>query len=385
MTQADHTWIELNPAAITHNVSLFREHIGPDVRLMIPVKANAYGHGIANMAPAFVEAGADWLGVHSLQEALSVREAGVTCPILIVGYVPFGGLEEVVRRGFHLTVSTWDTAELMARAASKLDTQGKIHIKIETGTNRQGVCHKELLMLARFVYDSPHLSLEGCSTHFANIEDTTDHDFAMGQIERFRSELQTLKEHGIEPRLRHTACSAAAMLFEETHFDMVRTGIAMYGLWPSRETFVSLKKEERDIFPLRPILSWKTLVAQVKDVPAGEYVGYGCSFRTTRDIKLAILPIGYYDGYDRGLSNIGYVLIRGRRAPIRGRICMNLCMVDVTDIPGVQQEDEVVLLGEQGDETIHADLLASMTGTIHYEVVARLPHHIPRYLRGEGD
>lgn len=377
---AQHTWIALCREAIAHNVRLFRQHVGPDVRLLVPVKANAYGHSIREMAPALVEAGVDWLGVHSLPEAIEVQDTGIQAPVLIVGYVPFAGLKEVVTRGFHLTVSTWETAEAMARAAAELGMIGRVHIKIETGTNRQGVRQRELQILARFVVDSPHLSLEGCSTHFANIEDTTDHTYALGQLANFQTEIDALAAHDIAPKLCHTACSAAAMLFKETHFDMVRTGIAMYGLWPSRETFVSLHQDNRDAFPLRPILSWKTMIAQIKDVPAGEYVGYGCSFRTTRDIRLAILPIGYYDGYDRGLSNIGYVLVHGKRAPIRGRICMNLTMVDVTDIPGVQQQDEVVLIGEQGDETISVDLLASLIGTINYEVVARLPHHIPRTL-----
>ena len=168
------------------------------------------------------------------------------------------------------------------------------------------------------------------------------------------------------------------MLFGTTHFDMVRVGIASYGLWPSRETYVSLLEGGKSSFPLQPVLSWKTMIAQIKDVPAGEYIGYGCTYRTTRDIRLAILPIGYYDGYDRGLSNMGYVLIRGQRAPIRGRICMNLTMVDVTDISVVQQEDEVVLIGHQGEEQITADQLAAATGTIHYEFVARLSERIPR-------
>lgn len=379
MAGQQHTWIENSTSALAHNIRLFRKHIGDDVKLLVPVKAEAYGHGIQTLAPEMDRAGVDWFGVHSLSEALEVRAAGVEKPVLILGYVPFEALDQVVTGGFRLVVSSWETADALARAAAAHHAVVPVHIKVETGTNRQGVCGRELKILARFVADSPHLHLEGCETHFANIEDTTNHKYAMSQLERFQQEMAMLEELGIRPDIKHTASSAATMLFASTHFDMVRVGIAAYGLWPSRETYVSLLEEGGSTLPLQPVLSWKTIVAQIKDVPAGAYIGYGCSYRTTRDIRLAILPIGYYDGYDRGLSNIGYVLIRGMRAPIRGRICMNLTMVDVTDIPNVRQEDEVVLIGQQGDEALPVDQLASMVGTIHYEFVARLPRHIPRY------
>ncbi len=376
----EHTWIELSKQALVHNICLFRKHIGEETLLLVPVKANAYGHGIAEMVPQLAEAGVDWFGVHSLQEAIQVQDTGVEKPILILGYVPRGELGQVVERGFRLVVSTWETVDALARVAAAQKKMVPVHIKVETGTHRQGVCGQELQILARYVIDSPHLSLEGCETHFANIEDTTDHSYAMKQLEHFQDEMQVLASSGIQPKLKHTASSAATMLFASTHFDMVRVGIAAYGLWPSRETYVSLLERGKASFPLQPVLSWKTIIAQIKHVPAGAYIGYGCSYRTTRDIRLAILPVGYYDGYSRGLSNTGYVLIRGHRAPIRGRICMNLTMVDVTDIPVVHQEDEVVLIGQQGEERISVDQLAATTGTIHYEFVARLPQHIPRTL-----
>lgn len=379
MTSSEHTWIELDEAAVMHNIGLFRRHIG-DKLLMVAVKGNAYGHGLREIVPMFVRAGIDWFGVHSLDEAIGVRDAGAENNVLILGYVPFERLADAVQRDFHMVIASWETADALARVAASQQKVVPVHIKIETGTNRQGVDGRELQILARFVEDSPYLRLEGLTTHFANIEDTTDHNYAMRQLERFEQQSDSLAKHGIKAEMRHTASSAATMLFRSTHFDMVRLGISAYGLWPSRETYVSLLQEGHSVFPLRPILSWKTLVSQLKEVKAGAYIGYGCSYRTTRDIRLAVLPIGYYDGYDRGLSNIGYVLIRGKRAPVRGRICMNLMMVDVTDIPEVQQEDEVILIGYQGDEHISADLLASMIGTINYEFVTRLPHHIPRLI-----
>lgn len=374
------TWIELSRAAIQHNVGLFRQHLSPSTKLLVPVKGNGYGHGLKEIAPAFVEAGADWLGVHSLQEAIEVQKTGVTVPILLLGYVPYEGLEEVVARGFRAMVTTWETAEALARAAAAQEKVVPVHLKLETGTNRQGLRGRELLILARSVADSRHLHLEGCYTHFANIEDTTDHRYAMRQLTAFQEEIKNLEAHGITIPLKHTAASAATLLFPETHYDLARVGIASYGLWPSKETYVSLLKEGKKVWTLRPVLSWKTIVSQIKEVKAGEYVGYGCTYRTTRDIKIAILPIGYYDGLDRGVSNLGHVLIRGQRAPIRGRVCMNLTMVDVTDIPGVLQEDEVVVIGRQGEEEVSADQMAAWIGSIHYEVVTRLLSEIPRKL-----
>ena len=225
---------------------------------------------------------------------------------------------------------------------------------------------------------SAQLELEGICTHFANIEDTTDHSFAETQIETFGRIGETLANAGFEISVRHAACSAAALLFTRTHLDLARLGISLYGLWPSRETYVACLERGKPALELRPALTWKTRVAQVKQVPEGSFIGYGCTYRATRDARIAVLPVGYYEGYGRSLSGVAHALIRGRRAPIRGRICMNMCMADVTDIEGVEQEDEVVLLGSQGDERVSAEQMASWSGTISYEVVARIHADLPR-------
>jgi len=185
---------------------------------------------------------------------------------------------------------------------------------------------------------------------------------------------------GIDVPIRHAACSAATLLFGRTHLDLVRVGISLYGLWPSRETYVSLLERGKPTIELRPALCWKTRVAQVKTVPEGSYVGYGCTYRATRRSQIAVLPVGYHEGYDRGLSGVAHVLLRGRRAPVRGRVCMNLTMVDVTDVPEVELEDEVTLLGRQGGQRVTADDLAGWIGTISYEVVARIRPGLPRIL-----
>jgi alanine racemase len=187
---------------------------------------------------------------------------------------------------------------------------------------------------------------------------------------------------GGRPPIVHTACTAAAILFPKTHFTMLRTGIGLYGLWPSRETRISVRERGGPVPDLRPVLSWKTRLVQVKELPEASYVGYGCSYRTTRRTRVGVLPVGYADGYDRALGNRAHVLVRGRRAPVIGRICMNLCMVDVTDVPESRLDDEVVLLGADGDERISAETLAEWAGTINYEVVSRISPLLPRIVRG---
>jgi len=297
---------------------------------------------------------------------------------MVMGYVPLDRLAGVVDHDLDLVVYNEAALEPLERAAAQADRPARVHLKIETGTHRQGIAEADVPSFAGRVDASPGLELRGISTHFANIEDTTDHGFARTQIEAFERVHATLREAGHEVPLRHAACSAAALLFDRTHLDLARVGISLYGLWPSKETYVSCLEHGRPTLDLRPVMSWKTRVAQVKAVPEGAFVGYGCTYRTTRDSRIAVLPVGYFEGYDRGLSGVAHVLVRGRRAPVRGRVCMNMCMVDVTDVPGVEVEDEVVLLGRQGDERISAEQLAQWCGTITYEIVCRIHPSLPR-------
>jgi len=231
--------------------------------------------------------------------------------------------------------------------------------------------------LAKLIKKYPQINIEGIYTHYANIEDTTNHSYARQQLKRFKEAIELLKKNGIKIPLKHTACSAAVILFPETYFDMVRLGISMYGLWPSPETFVSAKEKSRKL-NLEPALTWKTKIAQIKQIKAGTPISYGLTERVSQDSKIAVLPIGYWDGYDRKLSGIGNVLIRGRRCKVLGRVCMNMIIVDVSHISDVKLEDEVVLLGKQESEEITADELAQKIGTINYEVVTRINPLIPR-------
>ena len=367
-------WVEVSEAALRNNVAEFRRRLGPQVQLGAVVKSNAYGHGMLEVAAIARAAGAQWLCVNNLDEGIALRAAGHDAPVLVMGYIELARLDGVVEHGLRPVLYNPESVDRLEALAARAGVQVPVHVKVETGTHRQGVLEKDLPAFAARIRKSPHLVLEGMSTHFANIEDTTDHGMAETQIAAFDRARQALAPVAV----RHAACSAAALLFTRTHLELARIGISLYGLWPSKETYVSCLERGKPTLDLRPVMTWKTRVAQVKEVPEGGYVGYGCTWRAGRNSRIAVLPVGYHEGYDRGLSGIAHVLVRERRAPVRGRICMNMCMVDVTDIPGVAVEDEVVLLGGQGEERISAEQLASWCGTISYEVVSRIHPALPR-------
>jgi len=316
-------WIELDRAALSHNLKQFRALVGPERKVLAMVKANAYGHGMAQVAALALAEGADWLGVHSLEEGVSLRDQGIQTPILISGYVALSDLEEAVVRGLRLTVYNPEAIERLGRLCQDRRLQAYVHIKLETGTHRQGVDPGKLGAMIEQLRQYPGIVLEGISSHFADIEDTTDHSYARRQLKSFNRSLAELKEKGLRVPLRHMSCTAAAILLPETHFDMLRVGIGLYGLWPSKETYVSCLQQDRDPLELNPVLAWKARIAQVKSIPKGAFVGYGRTFRSTRSTRLAVIPIGYSDGYPRHLSNIAHVLIKGQRAPLRGRVAMS--------------------------------------------------------------
>ncbi len=371
------TWVEINKNNLLHNLEQFKNLIGDNVKIMGVVKSNAYGHGLTEVANIISDE-VDWLGVDSLIEALKLREIGIKKPILVLGYTELADLKEAVKNNISLTVYNKETIEKLGKIPiHNPNLNPKIHIKIETGTSRQGVLEKDLVEFVKFIKQFPSIEVQGLSTHYANIEDTTDSSFAMSQLEAFSRATEILKNEGVEVPLRHTACSAATILFPETRFEMVRLGISMYGLWSSKETKAVAKNKNLEL-DLKPILTWKTIVAQIKNIPADTSVGYGLTERVSRDSKIAILPIGYYDGYDRKLSSVGTVLIREKRCKVLGRVCMNMIIVDATDVEKIETEDEVVLLGRQGREEVSAEDLAGKIGTINYEVVTRINLLIPR-------
>ena len=403
------TWVEVDVAALAHNVAVLRAAANSGGRrsgqpgagaplLCAMVKGNAYGHGLLVAGRALVAAGVDWLGVGDVGEALALRQAGVDQPLLAVCHIAANQMDEAVACDLRMVVYDAQTVAAAAAAGLAAHPNGppvRLHLKLDTGTNRQGVSGPAAVALAGLIVRTPGVQLEGVSTHFANIEDTTDHRFARRQLERFAADLAAIRTalgaagEPPQPLLVHASNTAAVMLWPEVCGDLVRFGIGAYGLCPSNETLVSARECGRSTVDLRPALTWKTRIVQLRAVPAGEWVGYGCTWRTVRDSRLAVLPVGYYDGYDRRLSGVGQVLVGGQRAPVVGRVAMNMIVVDVTDSPAVQAGDEVVLLGRQAraaqgeaeqvePEQISADEMAAWLGSIHYEVVTRINERIPR-------
>ena len=370
--------VEISRSALVHNIREFRRIVGRRRLFLAVVKANAYGHGLVETSAIAVAEGVDWLGVNSVEEGVALRDAGIGVPVLVLGYAPLGVLEEAAARDLSLTVYNRETVRRLAALAARSGRTVRLHVKVETGTWRQGVVPKDLAAFVRNIRKHRGLVVEGLSSHFANIEDTTKHDYPRLQLDCYRTACQELEAAGLSVPMKHMSCTASTILFPEPEFNLARVGIGLYGLWPSKETYLSAVLEKKEPPSLRPVLSWKARIAQIKKVPSGAFIGYGCTYRTTRPTVLAVIPVGYYDGYDRRLSNAAHVLIKGRRAPVRGRVAMDFFMADVTDIPGVKLEDEATLLGADGRERIAAEDLAALAGTIGYEILARINPLIPR-------
>ena len=366
------TWLEVDLSAIGQNAHLVKELVGPDTQVLVSLKADAYGHGALRVARTVLHNGASWLGVATVSEAEPLRTAGITAPILVFGYTAPWQAREAVRLNLRATVYALESARALARAARDLGHDVRVHVKIDTGMARLGLRAEDISAIMDFVAELrelPGLIMEGIFTHFATA-DSADQTYALRQLDRFLAVLAALEERGLRPPLVHAANSAAMLTLPEARFDMVRPGVAIYGLSPSEEVRLP------DGF--QPALAFKTQVAQVKDVPAGEGISYGAAYITEAPARIAVLPVGYADGFRRAPANWGEVLVRGRRAPLVGRVCMDQCMIDVTAIPGVRQGDEVVLIGRQGGDELTAEAVAARLGTISYEVVAELLARVPR-------
>lgn len=348
--------------------------MGADVKLAPVVKSEAYGHGLGIAARAFVDGGADWLCVHAPEEAHQLATLGLDRPILILGPVTPAHQAEAVAAGFDITVSELAWLDGLARAASDCGRPARVHLKVETGTHRQGLLPEEFAAARARTEQDPHLELAGVSSHFADVEDTTRHAFAREQLARFSELTADLPDTVV----RHLSSSAATILFPDAHFDLVRPGISAYGYWPSRETLASASERGHAGFSLEPALTWKSRITQLKPVRPGDYVGYGRTHRFETEGRLAVVPVGYADGYPRGLGGQAWTLVAGRRCPVRGRVCMNLTMIDVSHVPDADLGSEVVLLGTDGTERIEVETFAGWAGSIHYEVLARLGRHVAR-------
>lgn len=363
---------EIDLIALSNNVREIRRAAGPGAGVMAVVKANAYGHGDVEVSRAALDSGASRLAVARSSEGAKLRRAGIQAPILVLGYTPEGLIREVADYGLEQTVYGVDYALLVDREAARLGVKIPVHIKVDTGMGRIGVVAgtgsavREIKEIAA----RPLLEAVGIFTHFA-ASDSADKSFTRDQWERFAVLLEDLRREGLDFPLKHCANSAAILDFPESRLNLVRAGIILYGLYPSAEV-------NRERVALIPVMSFKTKVAQVKEVPRGFPVSYGCTYRTERPTVIATLPVGYADGYSRRLSSRGEVLVRGRRAPVVGRVCMDQTMIDVGNIPGVAPGDEVVLFGRQGDQFLPVEEVADWVGTINYEVVCMVGTRVPR-------
>lgn len=372
----DLIWIEVSKTSMINNLKLFRGIVGENTILSVAVKANAYGHGIKEVSRLLVENGADCLCVNSIEEVEVLRKNNIKKQILIMGYVQNKDLARVVDLDSHIFLYNLLTAKTLSEIALKKGKNANIYIKVDTGMSRLGILAGNILSFAKELKKLKGLRIEGLATHFSTSDNSGDDGYFKKQLESFRNVADVLKKQGLGALMINGSNSASPIVYDRLDFDMIRAGIAIYGYHSSKYVYNFCKRKNINFVPA---LSLKTKVAQVKIINKGVCVSYGCSFISKNKIKIAILPIGYSDGLDRNLSNKGSVLIRGKKARIIGMICMNMTIVDVSGIIDVRPEDEVVIIGSQGRNKITADDVAKISGTINYEVLARLRESIPRY------
>lgn len=370
-------WAEIDLDALAFNMSNIRAKVGPDQRIGAVVKANAYGHGIKNCADTFLENGADQFIVAVLNEALEVRALYPDIDILVLGNMPYGTEEISIGADLQHTVTSVEKAKLLSETAVRLGKTARVHIKLDTGMTRLGfqindAGVEDVIEISKL----PGLDLEGIFTHFARA-DEADKKWAGLQYERYCWFVDKLEKNGIKIRIKHVSNSAAIMEMSHTYNDMVRPGIIQYGIYPSSE----MLPENLEI---RPVMTWKTRILHVKKLPEDRQVGYGGKGRAKEGDIIGTLAIGYADGYTRAQSASAEVIYRGKRVPVVGNICMDQCMIDLSDFPDAKVGDEVILMGREGDEFISADEVAARYNTIGYEVVCAVNRRVPRYYFKEG-
>ncbi len=360
------TWAEINLDAYAHNINIVKKKINPNTKLCAVVKANAYGHGAVAMALEAERNGADMLAVAILQEAVELREAGIKMPIVVLGPLYTDIAEFVVKYDVAQTVFDEDRLFALNEIAINNNKKAKIHIKVDTGMNRIGIAWDKAGDFAELAASMPGIEVEGVFSHFASVDDE-DKTYANFQLANFKKALADIEAKGINIPLKHIANSAAIMELEGSDFDMVREGIILYGLLPG---------DNADVYSeFRPVMTIKTKVAYLKNVPKGTSISYGCTYTTERDSVIASLPLGYADGLPRLLSNKGEMLIKGVKVPIVGRVCMDQVMVDVTDVPDVKVGDEVIVFG--GKE-LPTEVVAELSQTNPHEVVCGISPRVPR-------
>jgi len=368
------SWIEIDAAALRHNYRQFAKLAGRE-RMAPVLKSNAYGHGLEAVYRALESERPPWICVVYVSEAEALRKLGYQGRILVAGAAVSRELERAAAASAELVVGHDDVLTAWMQSTRK----GRIHVKFDTGMSRQGFAPDEATRVASLL--KPHREqVVGVATHFANVEDVTEHGYADQQLKSFTKAVKAFRDAGLSV-LAHAASSASTLLLDEAHFDLARVGVSLYGVWPSPVTKVSYLQLHKKLIELKPALTWRTEATTVKAVAAGQFIGYGCTFRALHPMRIAVLPVGYFEGFPRLAGNHGsHVLMKGHRCPIVGRICMNMMMVDVTHVPGVKVGDVATLIGTDGDETLSAHEVAAWAQTIHYELLSRIHPDIPRRL-----
>ncbi|MEN6462402.1 MAG: alanine racemase [Syntrophomonas sp.] len=379
MTYLRPVWAEINLDNLEFNVQQIRGLVGNNVKIMAVVKSNAYGMGITEVIDTLLEQGIDMFGVAILDEAILIRQRQPEFPILVFAYTPFEYSYLLIKNDITQTVYCKEQAVALSAAAKKLNKRARIHIEIDTGMGRLGFTpSKETVEIIKEIADLTNLQIDGIYTHcpYTNERNQEGYFFTQSQFEKFCYVVESLEEIGVFIPVKHLCNSQGTVYYKQMHMDMVRAGIILYGSYP----------EFQDELPLKPVMSLKARIGSVKKIGPGENISYGRTFITQRESIVAVLPLGYGDGYNRLLSNKGEVLVKGKRAPVIGTICMDQCMIDVTDIPGpVNIGEEVVLLGKQGDEEITIEEMAKkICGFINYEYMVVIQGRVPRIYIKEG-
>ena len=367
-----HCWIELSKKNLQKNFQIFQKISGASEQISV-LKSNAYGHGLEVSYEILKSEDPQWLGVNYIWEGQLLRSKGYQKNILAVGPIQPSCLTQAYQEQVQVFVGDYN----ILQAWLDCDNKPKIHIKFDTGMSRQGFPPEDAENVGKELLPYKDLVIACCS-HFANVEDVLEHDYAEQQLEKFLQAKEELLKTGLSIK-GHISSSASSLILKQSLMDFQRIGISLYGLWPSQATRLSYLQIFSELADLQPVLSWKTIVSTTKTVRKGQFIGYGCTYKAMRDMKIAVLPIGYYEGYPRSATNFAsYVLIKGSRCPVVGRICMNMMMIDISHHTSVRARDEVVLIGKSGEESIEASSLAEWSGTIHYELLTRLNEQIPR-------
>ena len=370
-----HSWCEVSKKALKTNFQIFRDFLEPS--LVAPVlKSNAYGHGLKEVYEALRELNPDILCVNYLREGQILRDLGYLGRIISVGPSLFSDFELAVDFKVELTVGS----EELLESWLNLENKPLIHLKFDTGLSRQGLYVHKADFYAKKMEAFPSY-LSGLTTHFANVEDVTSQKFADKQLEGFLKADGAFRALKLFSYQRHAAASAPSLLLKKAHFDFCRIGISLYGFWPSSSTKLSFFSENQTLLALEPVLVWKSKLTSLLKIKSGSYVGYGCSYRASRDMLVGILPVGYYEGFPRLLSNSGaYVLIRGKRCPVLGRVCMNMTILDLSAVLDAEVGDEITLIGKDQSEELNAEEIAAWAQTIQYELVTRISPELPRLI-----